>query len=242
MRNRSKSIQRVEDLERFGKSLSDYPKEAFKGQGKVIFAAFRKKFGLLGLIPFTFRVVLERRRILKQYAKQYDELVRLTGKLAKEPPMLIAMFNVIARTESREQAYEFVKGIFQVIALKSLPAIYQLDYLVKCEGDVFDNFKKFNIAMFKAGDRDYHVKEMEEDANHLRIVVDSCLNVEIGKMFDCPEIAKLGCDHDLASYPFVDPVVNAEFRRPCTMAKGDSLCDFNFYRKGFAPQGAFENK
>jgi hypothetical protein len=242
MRNQSRTGNKVEDLERFGKSLSDVPKDVFKGQGKVIFAAFRNKFGLLGLIPFTFRVVLERRRILKQYSKQYDELVKLTGNLAKEPPMLIAMFNVIAITESREQAYEFVKGIFQIIALKSLPAIYQLDDLVKCEGDVFDNFKKFNIAMFEAGDRDYHVKEMEEDENHLRIVVDSCLNVEVGKMFDCPEIAKLGCDHDLASYPFVDPVVNAEFRRPCTMAKGDSLCDFNFYRKGFAPQGAFENK
>ena len=242
MRNRSSSAQTVEDLERFGKSLSDLPKDVFKGQGKVILAAFRKKFGLFGLVPFAFRVVLERRQILKRYSKQYDELVRLTGNLAKEPLIMIAMFNVIARTESREQAYEFVKGIFQIIALKSLPAIYQLDDLVKCEGDVFDNFKKFNIAMFEAGDRDYHVKEIEEDDNHLRIVVDSCLNVEIGKMFDCPEIAKLGCDHDLASYPFVDPVVNAEFRRPCTMAKGDSLCDFNFYRKGFAPQGAFENK
>ena len=242
MRNQPGSAQKVEDLERFGKSLSDLPKEVFQGQGKVIFSAFRKKFGLFGLVPFAFRVVLERRRTLRQYAKQYDELVRLTGELAKEPLMLIAMFNVIARTESREQAYEFVKGIFQIIALKSLPAIYQLDDLVKCEGDVFDNFKKFNIAMFKAGNRDYNVKEMEEDDNHLRIVVDSCLNVEIGKMFDCPEIAKLGCDHDLASYPFVDPAVNSEFRRPCTLAKGDEYCDFNFYRKGFAPQGVFENK
>ena len=242
MKNRSRSAQKVEDLERFGKSLSDFPKEAFQGQGKVIFSAFRKKFGLLGLIPLAFRVVAERRRILKQYPVQYAELVRLTGKLAKEPLLMVSMFNVIARTESREQAYEFVKGIFQIIALKSLPAIYQLDDLVKCEGDVFDNFRKFNVAMFKAGNRDYNVKEIKEDDNHLRIVVDSCLNVEIGKMFDCPEIAKLGCDHDLASYPFVEPAVNAEFRRPCTMAKGDEYCDFNFYRKGFAPQGVFENK
>jgi hypothetical protein len=208
----------------------------------VILAVFRKKFGLLGLVPFAFRVLRERRRILKQYAKQYDELSRLTPKGAKEITTMVAMFNMIARTESREQAYEFVKGIFQTIALKSLHAIYQLDDLVQCEGDVFDNFKKFNIAMFKAGDRDFHVQEIEEDDNHLRIVVDRCLNVEAGIMFDCPEIAKLGCDHDVAAYPIIEPVVNAEFRRPCTLAKGDSLCDFNFYRKGFAPQGAFENK
>jgi len=242
MMNPSGTAQRVEDLDRFGKSLLDIPKEAFQGQGKVMFAAFRKKFGLVGLVPFAFRVMKERRRILRQYAAQYADLRGLTPKGAKEITMMIAMFNVIAQSESREKAYEFVKGIFQAIALKSLPAIYQLDDLEKCEGDVFDNFKKFNIAMFKAGDRDFHVGEIEEDDNHLRIVVDRCLNVEAGRMFDCPEIARLGCDHDLASYPFVEPRVNAVFRRPCTLAKGGSCCDFNFYRKGFAPEGAFENK
>ncbi len=242
MTSQDSAARKVEELKRFGKSISDMPKEAFEGQGKVIFAAFRNKFGLFGLLPFAFQVLKERRRILKQYADQYKELRVLTPKGAKEITMMIAMFNVIAKRESREEAYEFVKGIFQSIALKSLPALYQLDDLMKCEGDVFDNFKKFNIAMFEAGDRDFHVREIEETDNHLRIVLDRCLNVEAGKMFDCPEIAKLGCDHDLASYPFVEPHVNAEFRRPCTLAKGGDCCDFNFYRKGFAPEGPFENK
>ena len=96
--------------------------------------------------------------------------------------------------------------------------------------------------MFEAGNSEFRVKEIEETNNHLRIVVDRCLNVEAGKMFDCPEIAMLGCDHDLAGYPIVDTVVNSEFRRPCTLAKGDCYCDFNFYRKGFAPEGPFVNK
>ncbi len=61
-------------------------------------------------------------------------------------------------------------------------------------------------------------------------------------MFDCPEIAKLGCDHDLAGYPCIEDRCNAEFRRPCTLAKGGEYCDFHFYRKGFAPKGDFENK
>ncbi len=61
-------------------------------------------------------------------------------------------------------------------------------------------------------------------------------------MFDCPEIAKLGCDHDLAGYPPIEDRVNATFRRPCTLAKGDACCDFNFYRKGFEPKGAYVNK
>jgi hypothetical protein len=232
----------VEQLERYGKSLTEFPEDALKGQGKIMFAAFRRKFGLLGLVPFSFRVLWERHRLLKQHAQEYRELYELMPRPAKEITMLIAIFNAIARKESREQAYVFVKSIFQVIALKSLPAIYQLDDLVRCDGDVFDNFKKFNVAMFEAGDRDFHVQKFEETDNHLRIVVDRCLNVEAGKMFDCPEIGMLGCDHDLAGYPHVDPVVNAEFRRPCTLAKGGSYCDFNFYRKGFAPKGPFENK
>ncbi len=48
---------KVEQLERYGKSISDLPKEAFKGQGKIMFRIFRKKFGLFGLLPFTFRVL-----------------------------------------------------------------------------------------------------------------------------------------------------------------------------------------
>ena len=51
----------------------------------------------------------------------------------------------------------------------------------------------------------------------------------------CPELAKLGCDHDLAGYPVILDQVDAEFRRPCTLAKGGEYCDFNFYRKGTAP-------
>jgi hypothetical protein len=68
--------------------------------------------------------------------------------------MMTAMFNVIATREGREEAYEFLKGIFQKVAVYSMPAIYQLDDLVRCEGDVFDNCKKFNIAMFEAIDKE----------------------------------------------------------------------------------------
>ncbi len=233
---------KVEQLERYGKSISDLPKEAFKGQGKIMFRIFRKKFGLFGLLPFTFRVLKERRHLLKQYAKEYQNLQKLTPKGAAEITMMISLFNVIAQRESREKAYEFVKSIFQSVALRSMPALYQLDDLEKCEGDMFDNYKKFNIAMFKGSTQDFHVKAIEESENHLRIIVDKCLNVEAGKMFDCPEIAKLGCDHDLAGYPPIEDRVNATFRRPCTLAKGGTCCDFNFYRKGFEPKGTYVNK
>jgi hypothetical protein len=59
---------------------------------------------------------------------------------------------------------------------------------------------------------------------------------------DCPELAKLGCDPDLAGYPLIEDAVNMEFRRPCTLAKGDSYCNFMFYRQGTAPATAHLNK
>lgn len=57
MKNHAASPMKVEVLERYGVSLSDMPKEAFKGQGKIVFTALRKKFGLIGLLPFALQVL-----------------------------------------------------------------------------------------------------------------------------------------------------------------------------------------
>ena len=46
---------------------------------------------------------------------------------------------------------------------------------------------------------------------------------------------KIGCDFDW-DYPVIVDRVNAEFRRPCTIAKGSDYCEFSFYRKGAAPE------
>lgn len=240
--NNQQTKLKVEQLERYGKSITDIPKGAFKGQGLVMFNVFRKKFGILGLIPFVFRVMSERRKLLKNYREQYQELKKLTPSGTKEITIMISIFNAIAHKESREKAYEFVKNIFQAMVKTSMPSLYQLDDLEKCEGNMFENYKKMNIAMFKASKRDFHIKNIEESENHLRIVLDKCLNVDAGKMFDCPEIAMLGCDHDLAAFPVIEDRVFSVFRRPCTLAKGGSCCDFNFYRKGFEPKGNYENK
>ncbi|MFC1764269.1 L-2-amino-thiazoline-4-carboxylic acid hydrolase [Planctomycetota bacterium] len=130
--------------------------------------------------------------------------------------MLVAMFNTIARIEGRDNAYEFVKSIFQKVAVYSMPALYQIDDLVRCEGDVFDNFVKFNVAWFKAMNSEgtWIVDEIKAEKDELSIVVTECANCVLGEAFGCPEIAKLGCDHDLAGYPVIIDRVNAEFRRP----------------------------
>ena len=125
-----------------------------------------------------------------------------------------------------------------------MPAIYQIDELVQCEGDSFENFKKFNVAMFEAMDRagSWRSDPVVDEEDRLRIRVTSCANVELFSALGCPELGKLGCDHDLAGYPVILDRVNAEFRRPCTLAAGDDSCDFNFYRRGTAPPTEHLNK
>jgi hypothetical protein len=235
---------KVEELSQYGKTLSGLPKEAMKKQQAIVIREIRRKFGLLGTVPFFIRLLLEQRAIKKNYQEAYQETLKFSEDTAKELPMLIAMFNIIARKEGRENAYEFVKGIFQKVAIHSMPAMYQIDDLVKCEGDTFENFVKFTIAWFKAMNEEgtWIVDEIKEEKDELSFIVTECTNVVLGKAFDCPEIAKLGCDHDLAGYPVIVDRVNAEFRRPHTIAKGDEYCDFHYYRKGTAPDTEHLNK
>jgi hypothetical protein len=235
---------KVEQLSQYGKTLTGLPKEAIKKQQAIVIRELRRKYGIFGIPPFFIKVFLEKKALITKYPEAYQEVVKFGKITAKELPMLIAMFNVVAKKEGREDAYEFVKSIFQKVAVHSLPAMYQIDDLVKCEGDTFDNFAKFNMAWFNAMNEEgtWKVKEMTREKDHLTIVVDYCSGCEISKAFDCPEVAKLGCDHDLAGYPVFIDRVDAEFRRPHTIAKGDEYCDFHFYRKGTAPDNEHLNK
>jgi len=241
---------KVEELSQYGKTLSSLPKEALKKQESIVLREIRNKFGLIGILPFFIRLFLGQRELKRRYPEAYQATLKLgetaaKGKsAAKEITMLISMFNIIARKEGREDAYEFVKGIFQKVAVYSMPAMYQVDDLVKCEGDVFDNFAKFTVAWFNAMDKEgtWKVEDMRSEKDKLTFTVTECANCTICEAFDCPEIAKLGCDHDLAGYPVILDRVDAEFRRPHAIAKGDEYCDFAFYRKGTAPDTEHLNK
>ncbi len=235
---------KVEDLEQYGKTLSGIPKEAMKKQESIVMKEIRQKFGIVGILPFFIRLMLEQRKLKRKYPEAYQATIKVGESAAKELPMLISMFNIIARNEGKEKAYEFVKSIFQKTAVYSMPALYQIDDLVECEGDKFDNFVKFNVAFFGAMNKEgtWKVKETRDEKDKLTIIVTECANCELGNAYDCPEIAKLGCDHDLAGYPVIVDRVDAEFRRPHTIAKGDDYCDFMFYRKGTAPDTEHLNK
>ncbi len=235
---------KVEELSQYGKTLSGLPKEAVKKQQGIVLREIRKKFGLIGILPFFIKLFLGQRRLKRKYPEAYQAVLKLGESAAKDVTMLISMFNIISKKEGREYAYEFVKSIFQKVAIHSMPAMYQIEDLVKCEGDTFENFVKFTSAWFKAMDEEgtWKVKEFKEEKDELSFIVTECVNCILGKSFDCPEIAKLGCDHDLAGYPVIVDRVDAEFRRPHTIAKGDEYCDFHFYRKGTAPDTEHLNK
>jgi len=235
---------KVEELSQYGRTLTGIPKEAMKQQNAIVFHEIRTKFGFLGMVPFFVKLFMEQRALKKKHPEAYQQTLKVGKEAAKELPLLIAMFNIIAKDEGRDSAYKFVKKIFQKVAVSSMPALYQIEELVECEGDVFDNFVTFNIAFFSAMNEEgtWKVGEITREEDKLTIVVTECANCVLGEAFDCPEIAKLGCDHDLAGYPVIIDRVDAEFRRPHTIAKGDDYCDFMFYRKGTAPDTEYLNK
>jgi hypothetical protein len=165
--------------------------------------------------------------------------------IEKELFTFSAMFLALAKRLGREEAYEFFKTrVINEIAQTSMSHIYQVDDLTKCEGDPFENFKKFNIALFQRTTRDgtWHMESYTDDPDKLTINVTTCANVELFGELGVPELGKFGCDHDLAGYAVIEGDVNCEFRRLCTIAKGDDRCVFEFYRKGTAPDNAHLNK
>lgn len=227
---------KVEELSRYGRSLG-LPKEAQNRQLGIVLSAMRERYGLLGMVPFFIRVLAEQRRIRRAHPALVAKAREIGPEVATEMVLLTAMFRVAARRAGHEDAYEFLKRIFQRVAVHSMPAIYQIDELAACEGDPFENFKKFNVALFEAMDRQgtWKAESIEDHGDRLRIKVSTCANVELFSALGCPELARLGCDHDLAGYPVILNRVEAEFRRPCTLVAGDGYCDFNFYRRGTAP-------
>ncbi len=234
---------KVEELSMYGKAL-EMPKEGLKKQQKVIFHLLKKEFGALGLISIMLGIKKHTARIKRKYPETIQKARKTSKELEKQLCVLGALFSAIADKKGRTYSKDFMTGMFQNVASVSMPAICQLDELVKCEGDVFDNFKKFIRAMFTEIDRvgTWKNSGFHETDDLLEFKVTSCLNIELFEGIDCPELGTLGCDHDLAGFPLIEDAVKCEFRRPCTLAKGGDCCHFHFYRKGTAPDTAHLNK
>jgi len=236
---------KVEELKNYGKSIGEIvdttPTPVMIKIGWIIMTSIIKETGVIGFIPFMSRVKKEKKRIMIDNSEGYSKALELGAEPANQFLTMTAMFNVVANKKGREYAYKFTKTMWQKYAKYTMPSLYDADKLIKCEGDTFSNYKKFNVAMFKAND-DYHVKEIKDEPDCLTVIVDRCISVDIANALECPEVGMLGCDHDVAGYPYIEDKVNSEFRRLHTIAKGDEVCDFMFYKKGSCPFDASKNK
>ena len=235
---------KVEGLEQFGAKL-EMPKEAVKQQGKIMLRALRKRFGMVGMLGILKDTWANQRRLRRDYPETRQKAAAISDIVEKELFTFSAMFVALAKRLGREEAYDFFKTrVMNEIAQTSMGLLYQLEDLKQCEGDVFENFKKFNIAMFQRTTRDgtWHMESYTDDPDKLTITVTTCANVELFGELGVPELGMFGCDHDLAGYPVIENDVDCEFRRLCTIAKGDDRCVFEFYRKGTAPDNAHLNK
>ena len=235
---------RVEELDRFGAQL-EMPKEAVKEQNAIMLRAVRKRFGFLGMLSIFKDTWVYRRRLKREHPETRRKAAAISATIEKELFAFSAFFLALAKRLGRDEAYEFFRAeVLSEIAPISIAHIYQLDDLKKCEGDTFENFKRFNIAMFQRTTRDgtWHMESYEDDPDKLTINVTTCANVDLFGELGVPELGKFGCDHDLAGYAVIERDVDCDFRRLCTIAKGDDRCVFEFYRRGTAPDNAHLNK
>ena len=235
---------KVEKLEKYGAKL-EMPKEAVKKQSRIMLRALRREFGIWGMLGVFKDMYFIRRRLKKDHPVTRRKAAAISDVIEKELFIFSGMFLALAKRLGRKNAYEFFKTkVMNEIAKTSMAMLYQLDDLIKCDGDVFENFKKMNIAMFERTTKDgtWLMESYKNEKDKLTVKITTCTNVELFNELGVTELGKFGCDHDLAGYPVISDVVQCDFRRLCTIANGDEHCLFEFYRKGTAPNNAHLNK
>lgn len=225
---------KVEALDRFGRALDDFPKEVMARQVRIMLRELAYEVGSFGVPRLLTETMWERRQVKREHPEAMELLDKWGTRAVNEALMLVSLFNVLARRSDREHARSVVRSIFTKIAPHSMAALYQLEDLVRCDGDRFINFKKFHLALFNASQ---HLFPNTQTAgtDSFTSSVTRCSNVEVFTALGCPELTTLGCDHDIAGYPAISDEVDAVFRRPCTIARGSETCEFRFYRRGTEP-------
>ena len=234
---------RVEDLENYGASL-EMPKEAVKTQFRILWTALRKQFGFFGALGVFLDTYLIQRRLRRDFPETRRRAAAMGKIVEKQLFALSGIFLALAKRLGRKEAYEFLKNeVIYKTALTSMPLLYQVPELKRCEGDVFENFKKMNIALFERTTKDgtWLMESYEDDPDKLTIEITTCANVELFSELNVPELGRFGCDHDIAGFAAIEKDVDCEFRRFCTIANGDDHCLFEFYRRGTAPDNAHLN-
>jgi len=231
---------KVEDLPSYKLAFDHMPLQAVLLQVLITLRELRRRFGVIGSMRFLVRLVRKKRDLVEKYGEVVQE--RFAGVPASaiaELYTLSAIYSLLAESESKEDAYDFIAEIFHEIGPTAHASVYDVKRLKLCEGEIFRNFCKLNRAIFEnsAGKGFYRVEEIQ-DKEHLQYVrLTKCLNVDAFSTLGCPELARLGCEIDRAGYApeAIGDQVELDFRRPSAIAKGGASCEFYYYRKGHAP-------
>lgn len=234
---------KVEELERYGGTF-EMPKEAMRKQGWIMIKALLKRFGIFGMLGIFRDMFFISRKLKNEHPETRRKAASLGKSVESEFFAFSALFLALTKRLGRENTYEYFKAeILSKISKISMPALYQLDDLKKCEGEVFENFKKMNISFFERSTKDgtWVMESCQDEKDKLTIKVITCANVEMFTEIGVPELGKFGCDHDVIAYPSIEKDVNCDFRRLKTIANGDGHCMFEFYRRGTAPDNAHLN-
>ena len=132
---------KVEELSSYGTAFDHMPRKAQILQLKVMFSQIRKKFGWLGIIRFIVKFQKKQKQLKMDYGDIINKrFADVPASAIMELYMMTAMYLVIADTEDKDTAYEFIKGIFQKIGPTAHETLYNIQDLEKCEGDIFANF------------------------------------------------------------------------------------------------------
>jgi hypothetical protein len=108
---------KVEELSQYGVTLSEIPKDVRKKQARIMLHEIHANYGWLGTLPFILRTILGQRKLKSEYPEAYKKALSISESAANEFTMLASMFKQAASTDGKQRAYEFLKGIFQKMAV-----------------------------------------------------------------------------------------------------------------------------
>lgn len=228
-------LDRVRTLPYYGKPFPFIP-WALSSKLRVSFVFASRLLGELGWLQFLGFWFLMPFRIIPAWWK-YREGLGLTGRnfgsVAEiEWILLLMIYRHLEKKQGKEKAYLFAKSAIQDSSKFMMNDFYQADRLADFE-DPFEAFWSYHKAMFR--DDPNYPNEFIEEKDLKTMVVYRCRNCEIARL-TIPELAPLGCDHDITGYKAIQDRTDMEFRRPETLAKDGKPCRFMFYRKGTAPK------
>lgn len=231
-----RSIADVKDVPHYGERFPFIP-WSWSARIKVSTLFAKHLYQKVGLWPFIqFWLVLPIRipSALRKHREGLTLMKQSYSSLAKfQWLLLIIIYEDLEKRFNKAEAYAYAKAAIQDGSKIIMNELYQADTLAQFE-DPYLAFWEYHKAMFTGDDN--FPNELIEAEGVKKMIVHDCRNCAIAKM-TIPELAPLGCDHDITGFQAIADKVEMDFRRPTTLAKDGKPCEFMFFRKGMAPEG-----